>query len=238
MVKYIVYQTVNLVNGKIYIGVHKTHTPERFDGYLGCDVDINRPQTFKHPKWPFQFAVVKYGFKNFRRTTLQEFDTEEEAYALEKQLVNEDFIKRNDTYNVYLGGIGGAAYCRCKEIHMYDLDGNYIKSFKSTWDAVKYINPECKSNHIARAIKQGHHCMGYQFSYEKVKNMPKHIHKTYERKPTEIRPVGKYTYSGELVKIYPHTLACVQDGYKNVKLVLQGKRKSCKGYTFKYMDKD
>ena len=121
MIKYIVYQTVNLVNGKIYIGVHKTHTPEKFDGYLGCDVDINRPQTFKHPKQPFQFAVVKYGFKNFRRTTLQEFDTAEEAYTLEKQLVNEEFIKRKDTYNVCLGGIGGAAYCRRKEIHMIQM---------------------------------------------------------------------------------------------------------------------
>lgn len=50
MVKYIVYQTTCLVNNKIYIGVHKTHTPDKFDGYLGCDVNINFPITLKNPK--------------------------------------------------------------------------------------------------------------------------------------------------------------------------------------------
>ena len=32
--KYIVYLTMNLVNKKIYVGVHKTKTPYKFDGYL------------------------------------------------------------------------------------------------------------------------------------------------------------------------------------------------------------
>lgn len=33
--KYIVYQTINKINNKIYIGVHKTEDPDIFDGYLG-----------------------------------------------------------------------------------------------------------------------------------------------------------------------------------------------------------
>jgi hypothetical protein len=32
--KYIVYITINLCNGKFYIGVHKTN-PDVFDGYIG-----------------------------------------------------------------------------------------------------------------------------------------------------------------------------------------------------------
>lgn len=32
--KYIVYITINLCNGKFYIGVHKTN-PEVFDAYIG-----------------------------------------------------------------------------------------------------------------------------------------------------------------------------------------------------------
>ena len=32
--KYIVYITINLCNGKFYIGVHRTN-PEVFDGYIG-----------------------------------------------------------------------------------------------------------------------------------------------------------------------------------------------------------
>ena len=31
--KYIVYLTTNLVNNKIYIGVHQTDNPDVFDGY-------------------------------------------------------------------------------------------------------------------------------------------------------------------------------------------------------------
>ena len=38
--EYIVYMTINLVNNKIYIGVHKTNL-EFFDGYLGNGVYLN-----------------------------------------------------------------------------------------------------------------------------------------------------------------------------------------------------
>ena len=87
--KYIVYQTVSKVNNKIYVGVHKTETPEQFDGYLGCGVYIYRPSSYMNPKTHFQYAVKKYGIKNFIRTTLKELDNENDAYALEAELVNE-----------------------------------------------------------------------------------------------------------------------------------------------------
>ena len=34
---YIVYKTTNKINGKIYVGVHRTN-PDIFDGYIGCGV--------------------------------------------------------------------------------------------------------------------------------------------------------------------------------------------------------
>jgi hypothetical protein len=51
--KYIVYQTVNKVNNKIYIGVHKTEDPLVFDGYVGNGIYINRPSSYWHPKTYF-----------------------------------------------------------------------------------------------------------------------------------------------------------------------------------------
>lgn len=40
--KYIVYITINLCNGKFYIGVHKTN-PEVFDNYIGLGA-LNLPE--------------------------------------------------------------------------------------------------------------------------------------------------------------------------------------------------
>ena len=64
--KWIVYLTVNTVNNKTYIGVHKTDRDD-FDGYIGCGVNINRPATYKKSKTPFQYAVNKYGIDKFIR---------------------------------------------------------------------------------------------------------------------------------------------------------------------------
>ena len=242
MVKYIVYQTTNLVNNKIYIGVHKTYTPDKFDGYLGCDIDIHHLShgTIKNPKWPLQYAIKKYGYKNFKRTTIKEFDSMAEAYALEAQLVDIDFVKRKDTYNACPGGEGGSSWCRGVKVYQYDTDGNFIAEYESTWEAIRTINPNSKSNHIARAIKLNHLCFGYQWSYTKLEKMPKFTKNPVPEKPlTECKPIGKYDLvTGELIETFPYLRACVKAGYKNAKAVLMGNRKSCKGFSFKYLDKD
>ena len=124
--KYIVYQTVNKINNKIYIGVHGTTDPEEFDGYLGCGISIHRPATYMNPKTPFQYAVKKYGVKSFIRTTLKIFDNEIDAYDLEQWLVDKQFIKREDTYNLILGGQSEIKNSNPKKkVYMYDLDGNF-----------------------------------------------------------------------------------------------------------------
>lgn len=161
--KYIVYQTVNKVNNKIYIGVHGTEIDE-FDGYIGCGVSIYRPSTYEHPNTPFKYAVKKYGIKNFVRTTIKEFDNEEDAYKLEAEIVNEEFLKREDVYNLALGGrLNEDNLHNPKvEVHMYDLDGNYVRSFSGINIAAQTVNPKAKNgSHISRAIKEGYVYQGY-----------------------------------------------------------------------------
>jgi hypothetical protein len=41
------------------------------------------PSSYENPSSPLQYAVKKYGVKNFKRTTIKVFDTLEEALALE-----------------------------------------------------------------------------------------------------------------------------------------------------------
>lgn len=140
--KYIVYLTKNLkskVNGhnKIYIGVHKTENPDIFDGYIGCGVYIQQASTYMFPKTPFQYAVKKYGTNSFERTTLYIYDTEEQAYKKESELVDLDFIKLDYTYNACLGGIH---YCMYKPLYQFDLDGNLKKKWKYSKEAYDFYN--------------------------------------------------------------------------------------------------
>jgi len=90
---HIVYKTTNLTNGKVYIGVHATNKID--DGYLGSGCI-------------FQKALNKYGRDNFSREILFDFDTPEEAYLKEKELVNIDFINKDCNYNCKVGGEQGA----------------------------------------------------------------------------------------------------------------------------------
>jgi hypothetical protein len=86
-----IYQTTNMVTGKTYIGVHSTKNIH--DMYIGSGKLIRK-------------AKKKYGIKNFKKEILYVFDTKEEAYAKEAELVNEDVVNDHNTYNLTLGGVG------------------------------------------------------------------------------------------------------------------------------------
>jgi len=91
---YTVYQTTNNINSKIYIGMHTTD--DLNDEYLGSGLHLSR-------------AIKKSGIENFTKKILFVYDSEEQMVAKEVELVNEDFVARSDTYNLRVGGKGGAA---------------------------------------------------------------------------------------------------------------------------------
>lgn len=86
------YMTTNLVNNKIYIGVHSTKNPN--DSYLGSGTLLKK-------------AVEKYGKDNFKKEILHICETRQEAFELETTIVDENFKNRVDTYNVDIGGEHG-----------------------------------------------------------------------------------------------------------------------------------
>jgi hypothetical protein len=93
---YIVYKTKNLINNKIYIGVHKQKST-KLDGYLGSG------------KW-FRRSVKYYGEHNFKRETLFSYSNSKDAYNKESVIVTKEFINSKFTYNIKLGGKGGWDY--------------------------------------------------------------------------------------------------------------------------------
>lgn len=222
---YIVYKTTNLINSKIYYGVHKTLDPNHVD-YLGCGVRKSKPSTYKCCQTPFQRAVTKYGPENFKRETVKIFDKLIDALDLEAWIVTEEFIKLDSNYNIVRGG--NVPPHKLVPIHQYDLKGNYIQSFDSI-SFVYNFYPEIKSLTISRSIQTHGQTGGFMWSYEKVDYLP-----PYD-KVNKKRKVGQYTLDGELVKIYDTVRACKKD-FCGCVHVLAGTRNSCKGFTFKYID--
>lgn len=92
---YTIYKITNKLDGKIYIGSHKTKKLD--DGYMGSG------KYLKH-------AQNKYGIENFTKEILFVFETAEEMYAKEAEIVNEEFLATENTYNIKIGGFGGFDY--------------------------------------------------------------------------------------------------------------------------------
>lgn len=196
--KFIVYCTTNIVNNKIYIGVHKTN-PEKFDGYIGCGVYMSRPSTYERSITKFHYAVKKYGVHNFKRSIISIFDTEDEAYELESHIVNAGFLKRPDVYNTALGGTNGSYIVTCKTIYQYDCEGNFIKEYKSISEAANYINRSLIS--LQRAIKDKCKCKDYFWTESFFDKLDVSKMKAYNG--IETIPVFQYSETGEYECCYP-----------------------------------
>lgn len=158
--KYIVYQTVNTVNNKIYIGVHKTDNPDVFDGYIGNGCYIHSPSSYMNPSTPYQAALKKYGPGKFIRTTLKCFDNSTDAYDLERFLVDKDFLRRKDTYNACLGGIN--APTNTVPIYQFDLNGKLLKKWNSILEIAEFYN--ISSAAVNNAIHYKGSCLRYFWS--------------------------------------------------------------------------
>lgn len=92
---YTVYKVTNKINGKFYIGTHKTGNLD--DGYMGSGKYL-------------RYAQEKHGMDNFTKEILHVFDSPEEMFSKEAEIVNEDFLAEENTYNLKKGGFGGWDY--------------------------------------------------------------------------------------------------------------------------------
>ena len=100
---YYIYITTNLINGKRYIGQHKTDNPN--DSYLGSGKLLKE-------------ALVKYGKENFIKEILDICETPQEANDKECYYIAlYNAVKSNDFYNLSEGGQEGAGF----KIHLEKL---------------------------------------------------------------------------------------------------------------------
>lgn len=79
------------------------------DGYMGSGKRLG-------------YAKKKYGIENFKKEILSTHETPEEMLAEECRLVNEEFLGRNDVYNLTCGGRGSWFYVNLLVTHEQRID--------------------------------------------------------------------------------------------------------------------
>ena len=115
-----IYKTTNVTNNNEYTGKHITTDPN--DNYLGSGKYLKR-------------AIEKYGEGQFKKEVLFIFDNEEEMNSKEAELVNEEYIARDDTYNICVGGKGGFSYINANKLNANV--GSFAKDINASKEASK-----------------------------------------------------------------------------------------------------
>ena len=171
-----IYLAQNIVNQKVYIGQTKNPLGDRISKhYSDAKCGYIKGQPFKH-------AINKYGtdkFKWFVLETLKDDVDEELIDDTETDWISYfDSTNPQKGYNVCLGGrlrlspereeVRVAALR--KEVHQYDLNGVYIKTFKSALDACREYND---TGGILTKVARNHGysktAFGFRWSYQKYK---------------------------------------------------------------------
>jgi len=132
-----VYKVTNKINNKIYIGVHSTNNLD--DGYIGCGCHSNSIRN-TNTRSPLPKAFLKYGIENFTLKILEFFNNRKEAYKNESELVNDEWVKNPNTYNITKGGRGGF---------------RYDKSGKNNPNYGKHLSDDIKEK-ISKSVSEAH----------------------------------------------------------------------------------
>jgi len=117
------YKITNNINNHFYYGIHSTENLN--DGYMGSGKRLH-------------YAYNKYGIENFSKEIIKFFNSEEEAFEYESEIVNENLIKNPNCYNITNGGHGSWSHTKGK-ITVKDKDGN---CFDVTKDDPRYLSGE------------------------------------------------------------------------------------------------
>lgn len=89
------YKTINKINGKFYYGIRST------------DLDPNNDVKYIGSGHALKQAIKKYGFENFDKIIICNFNSRKEASEYERQIVTEDLVYDPTCYNMKLGGLNG-----------------------------------------------------------------------------------------------------------------------------------
>ena len=133
-----IYQIINLINGKYYIGKHSTNKID--DNYLGSGTLLI-------------MALKKYGRDKFKKEIIQFCKTEQEDYQIESELVTNEEVNDPMCYNAIVGGKGGNSNRRKKIAMVEKVTFNKLRIFDSAAEANEYIGRDRRSDNIAACAR-------------------------------------------------------------------------------------
>lgn len=139
--KHYIYKAVNTVNGKIYIGRTKDLNARIIDHYS---------EARNGSQMKFHDAIREYGEESWDWEVIDVANSYDEVKDLEHHyiLVTESY-KENRGYNtngMYISGGNNPS----KAIDMYDLEGNFIKSFLNA----QQVEDESNGKYLARNVRR------------------------------------------------------------------------------------
>lgn len=130
-VRHYVYVIVNKYNHKIYVGKRKCKCPIENDTYFGSGNILVK-------------KVKEFGRSNFEKIIVAELETEDDAYHLESIIVDWDFSKSIDTYNIVTGG----RMFNNETTLKHRLDSNSMDNYQYKATERKDFKQKCKLREI------------------------------------------------------------------------------------------
>jgi len=170
----IIYKITNSINNKIYIGQTITTLKKRWNKHCS-EARLNKSMAIAR-------AIIKYSSKNFTIEQIDSANTKEELNQKEINWIQHyQSCSREKGYNISLGGnnvnLCPEAEARrikklIKQVHQYDLNGSFIKTWEKVKDAENFYNDSGQViSKCARQHGYSKTAKGFQWNYEYVKQM-------------------------------------------------------------------
>jgi len=254
-----IYKITNIKNGKIYIGQTSRTISKRWKQHV---INAHKNNNLEYQN-KFHRAIRKYGAGGFIVEEQEEINASNEK-ELHKKLNDAEtkwisyFNSKDNGYNSSLGGDYNPMYgikgkdnpCSIK-INQYDLDGKFIKTWDSLADIIRFFGNSgniikvCKSNRLkTRKVT------AFNYIWRYFEEYPNNNDIEISQEELKIRE-AKYKNSAckekvcinkyDLFNNYLCTYDSIKEAAKSVNgnpsgivVVAKGRRKTYKGYIWKY----
>ena len=172
------YKVTNLINNKFYYGCHSTN--DLLDNYMGSGILLHK-------------AFNKHGKENFEIDWLENFDTKEEMFQAEKEIITKELIDDPNCYNLTYGGFGNnggvsnkikvkisktltgrtkRSHTNVLKVSIMKSEGLYITpfgTFYSARDAAKHLG--CSKTGIMRSCRYKNQKIFTRVSFSQYKGI-------------------------------------------------------------------